>query len=139
MIITPCGINPVIEVFCDASHNQYSDGKGHSGIVIFVGNCKAAVYNKSNKIKCTTTSSTDAEIMCMSSGVLIGDFFRMFLSGLGHDSEVIYFQDNDSSSCLMKQGTRDFTGKKSYMVVHINSISEYLEEISNNARMVQII
>jgi len=138
LVLTACGINPEIEVFCDASHNQYADGKGHSGISVFIGNCKAAVYNKSNKIKCTTASSTDAEIICMSSGVLIGDFFRLFLADFGNECSVVYFQDNDSSALLMRNGTRNYAGKKNYMVVHINSISEYLEEISNNARIVRM-
>ena len=133
VVITACGKNPILEVYCDASHNLYADGKGHFGIVVFIGNCKAAVYNKSTKIKCGTGSSTDSEIMGMSTGTLIGDFFRLFMMAFDQDCKVVYFQDNDSSTELMTNGTQDHAGKKSFMVLHINMIYEYLADIYNNA------
>ena len=135
LIITAIGNDPEIKVHCDASHNFYPDGKGHLGICIFIGMCKGAIYNRSNKLKPVTRSSCDSEILAMSSATLIGDFYRMFLEEITIWSYVVYYQDNNSGSNLMNRGIQENVTKKKYMTIHINDIYEYIDEKAHRARI----
>ena len=136
VIITSIGSNsPEIKVWVDASHKTYGTGRGHGGICIFIGDCKAAVYNKSNKIKPIVRSSADSEIIIMSSGILCGDYFRLFLEEIKFFGNVVYYEDNDACTSNSTQGTDDYLHKTKFMILHINTIKEYFSEPSNMARI----
>ena len=137
VIITAMGSRPILQVYSDASHGLYSDGKGQGGICVFIGECKAAIYNKSTKLPCTTTSSSDSEIVILSSGTLVGDFFMRFMLMFDVSCPIEYYEDNDSCSTLSQNGSTDYLHKKRYIINHINSIKEYLSDIDNNARIIR--
>lgn len=136
MIIRPCGPRPQIRVHADASSMIYEDLKGHTGIAVFVGKGGASLFSKSKKQSVNTDSSTDAEIVGMTTASLIGDFFYCFLEHLGiQTGGVLYLQDNTSAMHLMEHGCRDHVEKRKFVVNRINCIKQYLDNSDNNAMM----
>jgi hypothetical protein len=59
------GDNPVINVYVDASHGIHANGKSHTGCVISLGD-RATIYTKSAKQKLVSKSSTEAELIALS-------------------------------------------------------------------------
>jgi len=130
------GPDPEIRVHADASQHLYPGGLGHGGIALFIGLAMAALFCKSKKHSVQTDSSTDSEIVCMTTATLVGDFFRCFLDLLGfHPSVVLYLQDNTSAICLMQDGTDEHAKKRKFLVNRINCITQYLNNSDNRASM----
>jgi hypothetical protein len=53
----------ILKVYADASHNMHSDGRGQAGIIITLGS--APIFSRSFKIKSTTRSSTESELVAL--------------------------------------------------------------------------
>ena len=49
--------------YCDASFASHSDGKGHTGYIIYMGNNLSYLHAASSKQKLASLSSTEAEII----------------------------------------------------------------------------
>ena len=66
-----------LRVSIDASFHTHPDGKGHTGVVVLVG--KGAVYCRSSKQKMVARSSTEAELIGLTDGLVQVLWARNFL------------------------------------------------------------
>ena len=62
-------MEPILTIYCDASFGTHNNGKSHSGIVITFGANSGPVLVKSSIQKLVSTSSTEAERICLVSGI----------------------------------------------------------------------
>ena len=130
------GANPTIYIYTDASYNVYKDSVSHSGMSVFIGNAGGAMYCHSNKQKCVTRSSTEAEIVSAVDGMVIAQFYRYILEDFGYKTDVIHYEDNMSSMSLIASGCYAYDKKDKHIVTKINYMHEYFEKKDNNARMI---
>ena len=135
IVISAIGSNISIDVFMDAAFDKYSDSKSHSGLAVFIGEAKCAMFASSNKQHCVTRSSTDAEIVAAEVGVLLGAYYRDVLLELGIDAPVVYYEDNTSAISLIQTGTHSYDKKEKHMVRKVNFIHEYVADPVNRASM----
>jgi hypothetical protein len=93
----------IVSSYIDASYAVHPDGKGHTGAVITVG--KGAVYAKSSKQKLVAKSSTEAELINISHGLIQSLWTRNFLEAQEmRVKPVQLWQDNQSTICLARRG-----------------------------------
>lgn len=99
---------PKINIFTDASHLLHEDGKGHTGIVITLG--EAVICTRSVKQKVQARSSTEAEIIAAEEGSTYVPFLNKLqaeitnLARARNDQPVTLYQDNLSAIHLMTGG-----------------------------------
>jgi len=126
----------VIYIYTDAAFDVYRDSISHSGMSIFIGDAGGAMYCHSNKQKCVTRSSTEAEIVAAMEGLDIAQYYRAILGSLGYNASVIHYEDNMSSMSLISTGCYAYDKKDRHIVRKINYMHEYFEDIRNGAIMV---
>lgn len=126
----------IIYVYTDAAFDVYRDSISHSGMSIFIGEAGGAIYCHSNKQKCVTRSSTEAEIVAAIDGLDIAQYYRAILNALGYKATVIHYEDNMSSMSLISTGCYAYDKKDRHIVRKINYMHEYFEDKSNEATMV---
>ena len=89
-----------VHLYADASYGVHEDGKSHSAGVVKVGD--ATVNAKSQKQKIVTKSSSEAELVCASDNLGLGDHVSDFLKGHQINVDAINLhQDNTSTFALM--------------------------------------
>jgi hypothetical protein len=92
----------LISAYIDASFAVHGDGKGNTGVVIFTG--KGAVYSKANKQKLVARSSTEAELIGVSDGLVQVLWTKMFLEAQGYSpGPAKLYQDNKSTIILAEK------------------------------------
>jgi hypothetical protein len=91
-------------VYADASHNIHHDGRGQAGIVITLGS--APIFCRSFKIKCTTRSSTESELVALEDSTTYVLWLRCLLRSfnIDIDAPTIVYQDNQSTILMAIQG-----------------------------------
>ena len=90
----------------------------------------------SNKQKCVTRSSSEAEIVSAVDGMVIAQFYRYILGEFGYKTNVIHYEDNMSSMSRIASGFYAYDKKDRHIVTKINYMHEYFEKKDNNARMI---
>ena len=132
------GVNPFIMVYSDASYMTHKDGRSHGGTAVYIGTSRCAIYCKSNKIRFSCSSSTDAEVYELRDGTYIGDYIRRVLLEFGLDCRVIYLQDNESGIVQVTGGTHKYDKKRKTMTNCINNIHDYLLSDEGNVSIISI-
>jgi ribonuclease HI len=114
----------LITAYIDASDSLHPDGRGHTGIVICVG--EGAIYCSSTKQKVNGKSSTEAEIIGVSDGLSQLLWTKNFLEAQGYEERpAILMQDNQSSIQLMHKG-RSINHRTKHMKVRYFFIRDYI-------------
>jgi len=114
----------------DASFNTYENGRGHSGILMFLDRLSAAILAKSLKQKVVTNSSTGAELVCLNEAVLhilyIADILKELLPTVKVYPIKIY-NDNKSMITLVKQPVVNRQGRSKFMNRALFKVNENVE------------
>jgi hypothetical protein len=94
----------IVTAYIDASYAVHNDCKGQTGVaIISVG--KGTVYAKSSKQKLVANSSTEAELIGVSEGLLQALWTRNFLQAQGIKVKPVNLkQDNKSTICMVEKG-----------------------------------
>jgi hypothetical protein len=87
-----------LQVYVDASHNCYKDGKGHFGLNFSFGPNDGTFYAKSQKMKLVTLSSAESEYIALCEAATEIVFLRNLLNELGFIQKhpTVIFEDNKS-------------------------------------------
>ena len=92
-----------IRSYIDASYGVHADGRSHTGVTITMG--KGPVLTKSVKLKITTKSSTEAELIGLSDSSSLVIWIRNFLQAQGYKMPPAQvYQDNTSTIAMVKAG-----------------------------------
>ena len=116
----------LLKLFADASHGLHVDGKGHSGLTIFMGN--SAVYNKSTKQKCVALSSTESEIISLCDAATYIQWLILLLQDLhlGQTPPISLCQDNTSAVHMVTNGITFRKGK--HITIKTHFVKTLLED-----------
>ena len=92
-----------VDAHVDASYATHADAKGHTGIVIALGN--GPVFVRSSKQKLVARSSTESELIGLADAVTQVIWCREFLLSQGYKlDETVVYQDNASTVALANKG-----------------------------------
>ena len=120
-----------LNAYFDASWNCHPDAKGHSGIVITIGQFGFPIIYKSSKQKIVTRSSTEAELVCDFTGTDILLYARRLWLSLGYgtkDEPTVLHQDNTSTITISYIGRGSSGSNSKYMDLKYFWIKEYLDK-----------
>lgn len=139
-IINAYGDDRTLYVWCDASFGTFPDGKSQQCVVMKIGDCDGAVFAGSWKQTAIASSVSNAEVMCLSTGVQYGRYFRDVLRELGpeFDMRVVYFEDNKSCYDMVIGDAVSNVMKEKFINVRINVIKEYGQTPSNRATIIKV-
>jgi len=118
--------NLQLNCFVDASHGQYSDGKGHFGYCFSFGPADGAFYARSQKMKIVTPGgSTETEYVAMYEAATEIVFLRNLLNEIGfvQQGPTLLYEDNKSTIDLA-HGLGKFQKQK-----HINIKYHYTKDL----------
>ena len=103
--------------YMDASWACHADLKGHSGIMITIGHYGFPILCKSTKQKVVTRSSTEAELVCLFSGMDILLYVRRIGQFLDIPSKVALpvYQDNTSTITMAYMGKGSAQSNSKFM------------------------
>jgi hypothetical protein len=115
----------------DASHNIHADAKGHSGIILRLGERNAPIFVQSKKQTCVSQSSAQTELIALNEGAMLIMWVRQLLDDLEifaqlDAPEAIAEQDNMSTMCLANNGYRN-TGRTKHLSVKYFYIKERID------------
>lgn len=115
------------EAHADASHHVHPDAKGQGGILLTMG--KRAVYAKTFKLKLTTMSSTESELVVQTEAMTYIIWVRALLRDLGFEclSPTTLFQDNQSAIQMTNAGRGSFKRTK-HLVGRFTFCKELIDE-----------
>lgn len=118
----------ILFAYADASFNIHVDGKGHSGIVLCLGDKGGNFYFKSTKQKIVTRSSTEAEIVALDTILMKILELRQWLEDAGYKQPepTIIWEDNKSAIILTERGSTD-VGSVKYMRNRYFFIKQHIE------------
>ena len=95
--------NMILQAYADASHATHPDAKGHSGLILSLGS--GPIFSRSSKLKCTTRSSTESELVALEDAATYVVWMRELLEDLGFAQPTTeIFQDNKSTIVLAQKG-----------------------------------
>ena len=114
----------VLKASVDASYNLHPDCKGHTGLVILIGDCP--IFAKSNKQRSVATSSMHAEVIALFDSIPFVTWLRDLLGELGYPQEnpTIIEQDNQSAIQVYSEGVM-----KSSKTRHLSNKCAYISEM----------
>lgn len=114
------------KIFADASHCIHQDGKGHGGITITLGS--APVHSRSFKLKMTTRSSSESELVVLEEASTYVTWYSTLLKSMGIEARkpLTIYQDNQSTIIMAMQGanfkrTKHLMCKESYVKEQITN------------------
>ena len=114
----------------DASFNSYENGRGHSGILMFLDWLSAAILAKSLKQKIVSSSSTQSELICLNEGILhilwLAGTLTQLLPGV-QIYPIKIFNDNQPMITLVKQPVVNRQGRSKFMSRALFKANEHLE------------
>jgi len=121
-------VNLNIISWIDASYAIHEDAKGHSGVVIHIGEDKGSpIFIRSKKQKLVTRSSTEAELVAlhdMSPQVI---WTKSFLEELAYNQPpAVVNQDNKSTIHMAEKGSGNFQRTK-HIAVRYFAIKQLIE------------
>jgi hypothetical protein len=104
-----------LEIYADASHGIYADGKGHYAVVFVMGNDEVA--RTCHRMKCVSLSSTESELIA---AVDAATYFRWIIRLLKElrvpvETPVPLMQDNQSTIHMLNHGLQH--KKTKHMVI----------------------
>jgi hypothetical protein len=104
LIIKPQSLD--LFAYIDASHGTHADSKGHTGVVISLGQAGGTVFAQSVKQRIVTKSSTESELVGIDDGISQVLWSRTFMSEIGllAAKPTIVFQDNQSTIKIAENG-----------------------------------
>jgi hypothetical protein len=112
--------------YSDASLNVHWDGKGHTGLIVGLGQ-RANIYFQSVKQKLVTRSSTEAEIVAMDSLVMKVIQLRELMQDLGYKQATTkIYQDNKSAIIIASKGFSN-VGKVKYINNRYYFIKQFID------------
>ena len=122
----------------DAAYNIYkSESKGHSGIILTLGEHGSPIFMKSSKQKVVARSSTDSELIALYDAMPTIIWIRQLLVELCKGNEeinlpAIVFQDNQSLIKILENPLSGKAGKSKHMLTRYNYVKEriYNKEIA---------
>lgn len=92
-----------VQCYIDASHGAHCDGKGHTGMVMTLG--EGCIYASSKKQRLVSRSSTESELIGISDGLCQALWTRNLLKEQGYEMKpIILYQDNTSTLTLISKG-----------------------------------
>ena len=116
-----------IHVYADASFMTHPDRKGHTGVVVTMGENGQFLAARSATQKCITTSSTDSEALAAyESNPLLKESSKL-MTAFGYPSIPILHQDNISAIHMMETGG----GSKKH-TKHFDMRLRFLQEMIAN-------
>jgi hypothetical protein len=102
-VVLPWGIPFDIAFYIDASYNCEAMGRSRTGVAMTVSNVTISAW--SNKQHMVSRSSTEAELIGLSDGLMHALWVRNLLLDIGHGENTIkIFQDNTSAMHIIKEG-----------------------------------
>ena len=116
-----------VKIFADASHGIHSDGKGHGGIMVTLGS--GPIISRSYKLKLTTRSSSESELVVLEEASTYAIWMRCLLDELGHPAggkPATIYQDNKSTIIMAFKGG-SFKRNK-HMIIRDSYINERITE-----------
>lgn len=125
-----CNVRDInIHAYMDAAWNVHRDAKGHSGIIITLGHYGFPIVCKSQKQKVVTRSSTEAELVCLFSGIDILLYIRRIgqFMGISSNNPIPVFQDNTSTITMAYMGRGSTNSNSKYMDLKYFWIKEHLD------------
>jgi hypothetical protein len=127
IFITPGDLQ--LTVYTDASYAVHRNGRSHSALVVSLGKDCGPVMVKSKAQPLVTTSSTEAEIQAMFSGVQkVFVMYRILLElGIHRGVPIRVLQDNISAITIAKGG-EGYAGKSRHMRVRYQYLHEMNED-----------
>ena len=118
-----------IEAFIDASFAIHHDGKGHTGIIVLMGN-NGALYMQSSKQKLLGHHSTDCELIAFNDGLFTLEQIKGLYNILGlQNNTITVHQDNSSAIHIAQHGHGNIKRSK-YMTVRVEHIKSAIENKS---------
>ena len=118
--------NMTLTASIDASHNIHRDDKGHSGMILFIGD--SPIFSRSTKQKLVATSSMHAEVLALFEALPYVIWMRDLLAELGYPQKpTVVEQDNKSALSIYEQGwnksnkTRHISVKYSFIIEQIQN------------------
>lgn len=114
-----------VKVYCDASHGIHSDGRGHGGMIITVGN--SVIYAKSWKIKIVTRSSSESELYALDEASTYCLWFKTILKHFNFyiEQPLTIYEDNQST-ILMAINNGTFRRSK-HLLIKQNFIQQHIQ------------
>jgi hypothetical protein len=113
----------MVSTYIDASYGIHPDGKSHTGLAVTLGG--GCILTKSTKQKIVTKSSTEAELVGLSThagvGIELGKMIQHQLvqsSGPDESVQVILFQDNKSTISLIINGKPTHDSSRHILIRH---------------------
>jgi hypothetical protein len=85
---------------CDASYNTHTDGKGHGGWIIGLGECEPALCTYGGKQTIMGRSSTNAEYITYGDVVAHVEWFREIVEFAGQPQTEAVVIENDNAAAL---------------------------------------
>ena len=125
-----CNVSDLqLHAYFDAGWACHTDMKGHSGMVLTLGHLGFPILCKSQKQKVVTRSSTEAELVCMYSGVDLVLCYRLIGQFMGFPDKVPVpvHQDNTSSMKIATMGRGSSTSATKFMDLKFNWLKQHLE------------
>jgi len=101
----------------DAGWACQSDMRGHSGMILSLGHFGFPIMYKSQKQKVVTRSSTEAELVCLCSGVDLALCYNRIGRFLGFPDRaaIPVYEDNTSSMKIATMGRGSSTSHTKFM------------------------
>jgi hypothetical protein len=117
--------NNYINIYIDASFNVHSDARGHSGLLIQIGN--NIIRARSTKQKLVSKSSTESELIAIYDALYCIDSIIHLLKELGFEDTPIIYQDNLSTMKIIENG-QNFTGRSKHISLRYFYIKELIDD-----------
>ena len=128
LVLTP---SPDVKIvsWVDASYAIHDDAKGHTGIVISVGEEKGSpVFSSSRKQKLVARSSTEAELIGLHDASPQVIWTKRFVEEMGYDNQKPkIMQDNKSTISMAERGGGNFNRTK-HIAVRYFAIKQLVED-----------
>ncbi len=116
-----------IRVYADASFRCHADLKSHMGYCIFIDDYSSPIIFKSNKLKHSATSTTDAELIALSEAVKYGKVIKNQMKELGIDASMTAYEDNMAGVSIARNRNISFSNKTRTMDRAFLDITEMIE------------
>jgi len=113
--------------YVDAAHGLHTDGKGHTGFEIRVGN--DCIFCKSSKQKVNALSSTEAEVLALAEALTFFEWLVSLFKDLKVDIQfpVLFYEDNLSTIDMVTQGPQFKRAK--HMLIKVNYVKQFLDNL----------
>jgi hypothetical protein len=113
--------------YIDAAYNVHDESKSHTGTIISLGPHGGTIYAKSSKQKITATSSTEAELVAVHTGMRRAMIVQLIVQELtGEYNPILLLQDNQSTIKLIENNHAG-SFKSKHINVRYFSIRENVE------------